>query len=263
MKRIMLVVAYDGTNYAGWQKQPNGVSIEEKLNEAISAQFGTPIEVIGASRTDSGVHSSGNIAVFDAETQMPAEKVCYALNSRLPADIVVRESREVPADFHPRHVECAKIYEYRIYCAAHPDPMKVRYSYFVHNSLDVDAMKKAAAFFVGEHDFAGFCSAGSQARTTVRTIYAADVRATDEHEIVIRICGNGFLYNMVRIIAGTLIKVGMHSIAPNEIEGIIASKERTLAGPTAPAQGLRLVEIIYNDLEARISNARNDIFDAK
>ena len=292
MKRIKLTVAYDGTNYHGWQVQPNADTIEGELNKAISELTGEQIEVIGASRTDAGVHALGNVAVFDTESRIPGEKFSYALNQRLPDDIIIQKSEEVDRDFHPRYQECRKTYEYTILNRRFPLPEYRNTAHFDYGNLDIEGMKKACKAFIGEHDFAGFCSAGAQVKTTVRTIYSlevecmelggvqrenhaekktecekisadvdvkvygeqentrlANIKAGEEQEntrlIKIRVNGNGFLYNMVRIIAGTLLEVGKGNIAPEQMEYIIKSADRKEAGPTAPAKGLKLVEIRY------------------
>lgn len=245
MKRVMLRVAYEGTRYHGWQIQPgNVITIEGVLNRAISDLTGEEIQVIGASRTDAGVHALGNVAVFDTESRIPGEKFSYALNQRLPEDIVVQESREVDADFHPRYQDCRKTYEYTILNRRFPLPEYRNTAMFYHGSLDVDKMREAGRAFLGEHDFAGFCAAGAQVQTTVRTIYGLQVEQAGDL-LRIRVEGNGFLYNMVRIIAGTLLEVGKGKIPPESMADIIASRDREKAGPTAPAKGLRLVEICY------------------
>lgn len=245
MKRIKLVVAYDGTAYHGWQLQPREITIEGVLNQTISELTGEEIQVIGASRTDAGVHALGNVAVFDTESRIPGEKFSYALNQRLPGDIVIQDSREVAADFHPRHASCRKTYEYRILNRRFPLPEYRNNAFFYYGVLDIEAMQQAAKAFVGTHDFAAFCSAGAQVQTTVRQIYSLEVLPQAGGKIVIRIQGNGFLYNMVRIIAGTLLEVGRGHMDVSGIPDIIASCAREQAGPTAPAQGLQLVEIIY------------------
>ncbi len=290
MKRVMLTVAYDGTNYHGWQIQPNGETIEGVLNRCLSDLTGEQIEVIGASRTDSGVHAMGNVAVFDTDSPIPADKISYALNRRLPEDIRVRKSEEVSADFHPRHCVSRKTYEYRIYCADFPMPMKRLYNHYTYVPLDTDLMRRAAEYFVGTHDFKSFCSAEAQVETTVRQVESvvvreeiggqttgaaemggpgaacgADVRpektaytavaATGsgesrreqkpDREIVIRVTGYGFLYNMVRIMAGTLMEAGRGHIAPEDIRRILEARDRQTAGPTAPACGLTLIGIEY------------------
>lgn len=241
MKRIKLVVAYDGSAYHGWQIQPGAPTIEGELNRALSELMQEEIQVIGASRTDSGVHALCNMAVFDTKTRIPAEKIAYALNQRLPEDIKVQESSEVAQDFHPRHCVSRKTYEYRILNREFPLPTKRLYAHFTYVPMDIERMRQAAVYLVGEHDFKSFCSVNSSAETTVRTIYELTVEKQQE-EIVIRVCGNGFLYNMVRIIAGTLMEIGRGNMEPEQIKDMLAAKNRQAAGPTAPAQGLTLVK---------------------
>ena len=283
MKRYKLTVSYDGTSYCGWQVQPNGITIEGVLNQALTELLGQEIQVIGASRTDSGVHALGNVCIFDAETRIPADKLKMALNQRLPEDIRVRESVEVADDFHPRHADTVKTYEYKIYNDRIENPLYRLYSKFCYISLDTEKMQEAASYIVGEHDFTAFCSAGSSVVDKTRTIYSCDVitsdtdkgiscdrndDSSDQYEdsesvgcinsdnrmpdsswqgrmITIRITGNGFLYNMVRIIAGTLMDVGSGILAPEEVKEIIESRDRSRAGDTAEARGLTLVEIRY------------------
>lgn len=241
MKRVRLIVAYDGTNYHGWQVQKNGITIESELNRCLSELLQEPIEVIGASRTDAGVHALGNVAVFDTQSRMPAEKVSYALNQRLPEDIRIQKSEEVASDWHPRYCDSRKTYEYRIYRGEFPMPVKRLYSLFTYRSLDVAKMQEAAKYFVGEHDFKSFCQVHAQVDSTVRRVY--DVSVYEENsDVVIRITGGGFLYNMVRIMAGTLMEVGQGKRKPEEIAEIIEAKDREAAGPTAPAHGLTLVK---------------------
>ena len=244
MKRIKLTIAYDGTNYCGWQIQPNGITIEEILNKALSKMTGEEVFVIGASRTDSGVHAMGNVAVFDTETTIPAEKIAVALNQRLPDDIVITKSEEVPLDFHPRYCNCSKTYEYHIINTRIPIPTKRLTNYFVSYVLDIDKMRQAASYLVGEHDFVSFCNVRTDVENTVRTITALDI-LTNGNEITIRITGNGFLYNMVRIIVGTLVRVGRGFYEPEKVKEILEAKDRKAAGVTAPAHGLMLVEIKY------------------
>ncbi len=245
-KRIRMTVAYDGTNYHGWQQQNNGITIEEELNRHLSELLEEPIQVIGGSRTDAGVHAMGNVAVFDTRSRMPARKVSYALNQKLPKDIRVQKSEEVPADWHPRHCESRKTYEYRIYRAEFPMPVKRLYSYFTYHALDVRRMREAAAYLEGEHDFKSFCQTGAQVESTVRTIYSLWVEEQGA-DLVIRVCGNGFLYNMVRIIAGTLIEVGQGKREPESMPEILAAGKRSAAGPTAPAHGLMLIKYEWLD----------------
>lgn len=244
MKRIKLTVAYDGTNYCGWQIQPNGVTIEEVLNKSLSKLTGEDIRIIGASRTDSGVHARGNVAVFDTETSIPAERIAYALNQKLPDDIVIVRSEEVALDWHPRYCDCTKTYEYHIYNADVPDPVRRLTTYFVSYRLDIEKMQQAADYLVGEHDFASFCSIRTNVENTVRTIYELQI-LKEREELTIRIRGNGFLYNMVRIIVGTLLRVGRGFYTPEQVKEILEAKDRQAAGVTAPPQGLILVGIEY------------------
>lgn len=241
MKRVRLIVAYDGTNYHGWQVQDNGITIESELNRCLTNLLGEEIQVIGASRTDAGVHALGNVAVFDTENRMPAEKISYALNQRLPEDIRIQKSEEVPPDWHPRYCDSRKTYEYRIYRGEFPMPVKRLYSHFTYRPLDVGKMCQAAEFLVGEHDFKSFCQTGAQVESTVRTLYSLEVEEQGA-DLVIRVCGNGFLYNMVRILAGTLMEVGQGKRTPQSMTEVLAAKNRSAAGPTAPACGLTLVK---------------------
>ena len=244
MKRVKLVVAYDGTNYHGWQVQDNGITIEEVLNRTISELVQEDIKVIGASRTDAGVHACGNVAVFDTESRIPGDKFSFALNQRLPEDIRFQESCEGDADFHPRYADTVKTYEYNILNRRFELPTKRLYAAFCYYPMDIERMNQAAAYLVGEHDFKSFCSAGAQVQTTVRTIYAVNVTKADDM-VHIRITGNGFLYNMVRIIAGTLMQVGTGLMEPEQVKEILEARDRSKAGPTAVAKGLTLVEIRY------------------
>ena len=245
MKRIGIVVAYDGTNYAGWQIQPNGVTIQGVLNETLSRLLGEDIQVMGASRTDAGVHSLGNVAVFDTNTRIPGEKISYALNQFLPEDIRIQLSEEVDPDFHPRYCDSEKTYQYRILNRRFPVPTERLYSYFYHYKLDVDLMREATSYLIGQHDFASFCGSGAQVRSTIRTITSMEVWR-DGDIITIQVQGTGFLYNMVRIIAGTLIEIGNGQYPPETIRTILDARSREAAGPTAPAHGLTLVGIRYD-----------------
>lgn len=244
MKRIKLIVAYDGTNYCGWQTQINGITVEEVLNKTLSGLLKEDIRVIGASRTDSGVHAIGNVAVFDTESKIPGDKFSFALNQRLPEDIRIQESCQVADDFHPRFCDTIKTYEYKILNRKFALPTERLYSAFVYYPLDVEKMQMAAAYLVGEHDFKSFCSSGSQVESTVRTI--TDISVEKHGEMIsIRVSGNGFLYNMVRIIVGTLMKIGLGVWEPERMEEILNACDRNAAGPKAEARGLTLVEIRY------------------
>ena len=224
-------MAYDGTNYHGWQIQPNGVTIEEVLNYHLSELLKEPIRIIGASRTDAGVHARGNVAVFDTSARMPAE-----------------DSREVRPDFHPRFCETVKTYEYCILNRKFPDPTRRLYALFHYYPLNLEKMRQAAEYLVGEHDFKSLCTQKPEVENTVRTIYSVDITKEDDL-IRIRICGNGFLYNMIRIIVGTLLRIGSGYYEPEYMKELLELKDRQAAGETAPPQGLTLVEIRYPEEE--------------
>ena len=271
MKRILLTVAYDGTGFSGFQAQKSAVpTIERELNRAITELTGAETEVSGASRTDAGVHALCNLAVFDTDSRIPAQKFSNALNVRLPEQICVIDSREVPADFHPRFCDTVKTYDYVIYNASFPSPRRRRFTFYSYTPFDVEKMRQAAQYLVGEHDFKSFCSVHTQAQTTVRTVTGIEViekpcaeeqaallagqgaetvsaqeqparRGVSPREIVIRVSGTGFLYNMVRIIAGTLMEAGRGAIEPEQVKSILEACDRSKAGPTAPPEGLTLV----------------------
>lgn len=244
MRRIFLKIAYDGTNYHGFQVQPNAETIEGVLNRELSRILKEDITVIGASRTDAGVHALGNVAVFDTNARILGEKVAYALNVSLPEDIKIQQSMEVPQDFHPRYQKTVKTYEYKIYNARFPSPQHRLYEHFSYYKMEIDRMQAAANYLIGEHDFKSFCSIRAEVESTVRTIY--DIKVTKNKEVItIRITGNGFLYNMVRIIAGTLMDAGQGFWEPEHMKEILEAKERFQAGETAPAKGLTLVGIEY------------------
>ena len=248
MRRIKLIVAYDGTNYCGWQVQPNGLSVQEVLNRALSDLFGVPVTTIGASRTDAGVHALGNVAVFDTEARMPAERVAFALNTRLPEDIRIQGSEEVPPEFHPRFTQTIKTYEYRILNRTFADPCCRLNSTFWYGKLDTDAMQKAAAYLEGTHDFKSLATANPAVTDTVRTIYKTRLWK-EEDMIHFQITGNGFLYNMVRIIVGTLMEIGKGTWPPEQMQTILEAKDRSQAGPTARPEGLTLLKIEYPEWE--------------
>ncbi len=248
MKRVKLTVSYDGTAYCGWQVQPNGLTVQEVLNRALSDLLKEEIHTIGASRTDAGVHARGNVAVFDTAARMPAEKISFALNTRLPEDIRIQKSEEVPMEFHPRFTSTIKTYEYKILNTTFQDPLRRLDSVHWYGRLDLDRMRDAAKRLEGTHDFRGFATAKGPEDNTVRTIYRTELTKEDDM-IRFRITGNGFLYNMVRIIVGTLMEVGRGSLEPEQINVILETKDREQAGPTARAQGLTLLEIRYPDWE--------------
>ncbi len=248
MMRIKLTVAYDGTNYNGWQIQPNGTTIEEILNRELSRLLGEAIVVKGASRTDAGVHSLGNIAYFDTETRMPADRIAYALNRSLPPDITAQKSEQKEEGWNPHLVKSRKTYEYRILNSEMPVPTLRLYTHHYHYPLDEAKMDEAIRMLCGEHNFQGFASIHASVTDYTRTVYEASVKR-EGSLIRIRITGNGFLYHMVRIIAGTLIEIGGGLRQPEEIRTILESKDRSLAGPTAPAKGLTMISWEEEQLE--------------
>lgn len=244
MRRIKLTIAYDGTAYAGWQRQDGAVTVAGTVENAIRELTKETPELLGASRTDAGVHALGNVAVFDTDSPIPAERFSYALNAFLPDDIRIMESEEAPEDFHPRFDAHSKRYEYHIVTGQVCPPLAVRYAEHVRGELDIEAMNRMAQYAVGTHDFTSFCAAGAQVKSKVRTITKLSV-TKEAGEIVIAVEGDGFLYNMVRILAGTLIQAGLHRITPESMQDILEGRDRSLAGPTAAARGLRLCFIRY------------------
>ena len=251
MRRIKLIIEYDGTNYCGWQAQNNGASIQEEIEKAIFAVTGEKLRITGAGRTDSGVHALGQTAHFDTESLIPADKLAFALNAHLPEDIRIRRSEEAEEGFHALKSARIKRYRYTVYNDTHENAIMRNYTAFVRRKLDISAMERAAHLFEGEHDFAAFCAAGSTpVTTTVRRVYSCKV--TGEGKLIhIDVKGGGFLYNMVRIMAGTLIDVGGGKLKPEDITGIIESKDRKNASATAPAKGLTMVECVYTGEEKK------------
>lgn len=242
MKRILIRVSYDGTDYHGWQAAEGQETIAGNINRALKALTGEDIEVAGSSRTDAGVHAAENLAVFDTASTVPPERFSYALNTFLPADIRIIGSKEVPEDYHPRFLKTEKTYRYRIQLGELPDPLRIRFTWHISYPLDISAMQEAAEKLKGEHDFRAFCSVHTDAKTTVREITCIDVSPVSD-EVHITVKGYGFLYNMVRIIAGTLVETGWGRIKPYGITEILNSLDRGKAGPTAPPQGLCLMGI--------------------
>ena len=246
VKKFILTVAYDGSGYYGWQKQADKTypTVQETFENALSAFFKKEVRCIGASRTDRGVHALGQRALIEVDTTVPAEKMPLALNSFMPEDISVMTAEEVDENFHPRYDCKYKIYEYKIYCGKYRNPIYRKYSEFCRYDLDAEKMDAAAKAFIGTHDFKAFAASGNSTESTVRTIFDADVFKKDDF-IVIRLKGDGFLYNMVRIIAGTLMNAGRGKITKEDISNIIESKNRENAGKTAGPEGLTLVKIVY------------------
>ena len=244
-RRIRMIVEYDGTNYAGWQRQANALAVQQVVEEALTKLTQTPVVITGASRTDAGVHALGQTVHFDTESRIPAEKFAYALNTMLPADVRIRRSEDIDDDFHARFSTRGKRYRYLIYQNAHAGALNRNTHAHVIYPLDDDLMRREAQALVGTHDFAAFAASGSVVKDTVRTIYAVRLeRRGDELELTVE--GNGFLYNMVRIIAGTLISIGTGKLEPGAFARAIETGDRLALGVTAPAHGLTLMEVFYD-----------------
>lgn len=244
---IKLVVEYDGTGLSGWQRQDNGPSVQEHLERAVAGMVGAPTTVYGASRTDAGVHAEGQVASFSTTTDIPIDGFRMGLNSALPEQIAVVQVSEAAADFHARFSARGKRYRYSLFTRPSRSPFWHRRAWHRPGRppLDLDAMRRAAEHFIGEHDFAAFRATGCQAQTTRRRIHQIDIEEPLPHRVDVWVRGNAFLRNMVRIIAGTLVEVGQGRLQADEIASIIASGDRTRAGQTAPAHGLTLVEVLY------------------
>ncbi len=244
MPNIKLTIQYEGTNYIGWQKQLKGDSIQGEIEKAIKNITGEEVNLIASGRTDSGVHALGQVANFLTNSSIPPDKFKYALNTKLPEDISIIESEEVPCDFHARYDAIGKRYMYLIYNNPIRNPIYRRFVYHIPYPLDYENMKEGVKYLIGTHDFAAFMASNSSVENTIRTINNAYLSRKNEL-ILFRIEGNGFLYNMVRIIVGTLIEIGRGKLKPYDISHIIESKNRKLAGPTASSQGLFLERVYY------------------
>jgi len=246
-RKFLLTISFVGTGFVGWQVQKNGYAVQTCMQDAIEEIFGVRADVTGCSRTDSGVHATGYRMCFSVDTDMECIRVPLALNAALPDGIAVIGCREVDEDFHPRYSAKAKEYVYLIYDGAARDPFLKDRAYHWKGRLDVEKMRRAAAAFEGRQDFRSFMSEGSKITDTVRTLYWADV-SRQGRRIALRVCGDGFLYNMVRIIAGTLVRIGAGALDPDAVAGIIAARDRAAAGPTAPAHGLYLHRVFYDEI---------------
>lgn len=246
MRRVRLIVEYDGTGYSGWQRQINAISVQQRLEEAIARLTGQAISVVGSSRTDAGVHALGLNVHFDTDSPVPDEKFSYALNTMLPPDIRVRASMAAPEGFHARFGATGKVYRYMIYNFPHAGALNRNSHWHVMLPLNLAAMQREAARMVGRHDFGAFAASGSIVKDTVRTIYRCQVDARGS-EVRILVHGNGFLYNMVRILAGTLVGVGEGRLEEGAIGRAIESGDRLALGVTAPAHGLTLMRVFYGD----------------
>lgn len=245
MRNIKIIIEYDGKNFAGWQNQPNKVSIQGEIEKAIKEITGEDVDLIASGRTDAGVHALAQTANFHTESNLPAEKFTYALNAKLPKSIIVKSAEEVDERFHSRYNCKGKTYRYIINNNEFPSALDRYREFHMPYKLDIEAMKKALSKFLGEHDFKGFkSSGGNPKKTTVRTLTRCEMIEKDG-KIIIELTGDGFLYNMVRIICGTIVDVGLGKINEAEIEDIIASGDRTRAGKTLPPHGLYLLNVYY------------------
>ncbi len=239
-----LTISYDGTNYHGWQRQKNGITVQEVLEEILEEVFQKTITVTGCSRTDAGVHAKTYVCSFSGETTIPCDKIPFVLNTMLPQDIRAYKCEQAHDGFNARFETVSKAYEYKILNRCFHDPIERNFTWHYPVKLNTDEMKKAAAIIEGKHDFASFCAAGSSAKTTVRNLMELTVNKNGDI-ITIRAKADGFLYNMVRIITGTLVYVGNGKLSAKDIEDLILKKDRRLLGITAPPQGLSLVEVNY------------------
>jgi len=247
-RRIRLVIQYEGTNYVGWQLQENGVSVQQRLNEAIFAITGESIQLHGSGRTDSGVHARAQVAHFDTNARMPADKFAIAMNTRLPRDIRVLYSEETTEEFHSRFSAKNKTYRYTVQTGQHADVFTRNTALHVHTPLDVERMRRSAAYALGEHDFSAFMSAGSTLENTVRTVSCSNWTQTGNY-LFYEVTANGFLYNMVRILVGTMLEIGSGKLPENAIALALSSRRRLDAGATAPPQGLMLMRVKYEDFD--------------
>jgi tRNA pseudouridine38-40 synthase len=246
MRNILLTIAYLGTRYCGWQVQPNAVSVSSELIDAIAVLTGEHVKLYGSGRTDAGVHAYGQTANFHTNATIPTDKFAYALNAHLPDDIVVVHAAEVPEEFHARYDAVGKLYEYKVHYAPFPSPFLTDRAWNVRKELDLNAMESACAVLIGEHDFAALMASGSFVKDTVRTLYDLHFDINGEM-ITFYAKGNGFLYNMVRIIVGSLIQIGTGKLSSADLKEALQSADRTKAGITAPAQGLYLKEVYYDE----------------
>ena len=245
MRNIKLVIEYDGKEFNGWQKQPNKLNIQGEIERAIKQITGEEVDLTASGRTDAGVHALGQVANFKTNSNIPIEKIPIALNSNLKKSIVIKSAEEVEERFHSRLNCKRKTYRYIINNSKYGTAIYRNLETHIPMKLDIQKMQEAVKYFEGEHDFKAFKASGTSSKSSVRTIYKAEVIDAGNERIYIELTGNGFLYNMVRIISGTLVEVGLGKIKPNEIKMIIESKKRENAGKTLPPQGLYLVNVEY------------------
>lgn len=246
MRNLLITLRFDGTAYCGYQVQKNGPTVAATVQEAVEDLMREPVSITGCSRTDAGVHADMFCLNFRTTRNIPTERIIPALNVRLPRDIAVYGCREVPEDFHARYSCVGKQYRYQIYTHPYRNPFLEAYSLHHPYPLDLAVMNQAAEYFLGEHEFAGFCSAGSSVRgSTRRKVSRCQFQQKEDHLVCFYVAANGFLYNMVRIMVGTLLEVASGKRPPQSIGELLAYPNRSAAGPTAPAQGLFLEEVYY------------------
>lgn len=253
--RFRAVISYFGKEYVGWQRQLNGPSVQEALERALSETFGAPTQATASGRTDAGVHAEGQVVHFDADTAIPPEKIPFAVNTRLPDDISMLSCEPVSGDFNARFSAKRKTYRYDIYVSRHRRPVLEQTHAHVVTPLSLTAMRACADAIEGEHDFKGFEASGSAVKSTVRTVYSIELKAEgaaedgtlSEGRLSVYVTGNGFLYNMVRIIAGTLVYAGQGKLSVEDVERVLETGDRTLAGKTLPPHGLTLVSVGYGE----------------
>ncbi len=245
MTTLKITIAYKGTHFNGWQYQPKGRTVQGILEKTMSSILGEEIKILGASRTDAGVHAAGQVACVQYKCALPPENFMFVINRGLPDDVVIKKAEVVTAEFHPIVHTTSKTYHYSVHNAALRDPFKNDFSWHVREKLDMEAMKRVAEIFIGEHDFKSFCASGSKVKSTVRTLYSIDIEKAGHGDLVFKFHGNGFLYNMIRILVAVLIRVGQGKLSYERVHQIMKAQNRSLIPWTAPAQGLCLVEVFY------------------
>ena len=249
MRHLKLTIAYDGTDYVGWQVQKNGIAVQQRLEEAWQAVTGEKIRITASGRTDSGVHALAQVCSLQTESRLDAERLTFALNANVPEDIVVLRTEEAPAGFHAIRDAVSKTYRYNLQFGTKCDVLQRRFQWYVPGRLDVDAMKQGAKFLVGTHDFASFQAVGADRPHTVRTVSQLDLehRRTEHFDYLeFTISADGFLYNMVRNIVGTLMRVGQGTHPAEWVGWVLAQQDRRVAGQTAPPEGLFLIRVVYD-----------------
>ncbi|MCR4888738.1 MAG: tRNA pseudouridine(38-40) synthase TruA [Ruminococcus sp.] len=248
MRNLKVMTAYRGTKYHGFQRQANAVTVQEVLEKAVSKVLNEPLTITGCSRTDTGVHANNFCFNVKTSSNIRTLGFCRGVNGELPDDISILSCEDVPLDFHARFDCKGKEYVYKMHCSESKDPFSADLAYHYRRVFDIEAARKAAVYLVGEHDFASFCADCTNVSTTVRTIYSIDIEKSGD-SVIMLVKGNGFLYNMIRIIAGTLMDVSEGRIAPDDIPDILAAKDRLRAGRTAMAHGLYLNRVFYSEKE--------------